>query len=425
MSLSTFTWLDYDEAQAKRAGELIRSLSDPETIDSIGIGSIRDGIAGLLVPGTSTIQTRVRYFLLVPWAMQHVARRRPRNKTSYKNWLLDAEEATINCLLAGNPIGTTGIIGSERGRKTQRLPTSVYWASLAQWGIRRDERLTLSGYRNYAMSPQSREFLQDETADASAYVVFDELPDPPEGFLEEPLGILPTPEEARYLLGRMESTRLGGVGGRHGSDPNEPSLLSVVARHPEWSDIEAPWDLPGRELTSSLDAIIDQARLFSLVLQGARLRYVQLLFDAQRRFSIPVAGQKEDELRGFVADWTEELSGSLAEVRQWAGQLNDMFDLLARHGVDIIGDTQGFVGAWSSMAVADPERAMASVESANLVARREESIKKPNHRLANRAALGLWKGSLFGARPLDYRWGIASTLVRDCRRGLEAADAGA
>ncbi|MEI8083592.1 MAG: DUF6361 family protein, partial [Actinomycetes bacterium] len=90
MSLSTFTWLDYDEAQAKRSAELIRSLSDPETIDSIGIGSIRDGMAGLLFPGTSTIQTRVRYFLLVPWAMQHVTARRPRSKAGYKGWLLDA-----------------------------------------------------------------------------------------------------------------------------------------------------------------------------------------------------------------------------------------------------------------------------------------------------------------------------------------------
>jgi hypothetical protein len=295
---------------------------------------------------------------------------------------------------------------------------------LAQWGIRRDDRITLSGYRDYAISPQSREFLQGETGDAAAYVVFDELPNPPWGFLEEPLSILPTPEEARYLLGRMAATRLGGIGGRHVNDPREPSLLSVAAQHPDWSDVEAPWDLPRREFTASLNAIVDQARLFSLVLQGARLRYVKLLFDAQRRFKIPVAAQKEEELDDLVAVWIDEISGSLAEARQWAAQLDRMFDMLGQHGVGIVPDTQKFVGAWATMAVADPVMAMASADSGKLIARREEAIKTPNHRLANRAALNLWKGSLFGARPLDYRWSIASALVRDCRRGLEVGHVG-
>jgi hypothetical protein len=101
-----------------------------------------------------------------------------------------------------------------------------------------------------------------------------------------------------------------------------------------------------------------------------------------------------------------------------------MFDMLGQHGVGIVPDTQKFVGAWATMAVADPVMAMASADSGKLIARREEAIKTPNHRLANRAALNLWKGSLFGARPLDYRWSIASALVRDCRRGLEVGHVG-
>ena len=375
MSLSTFTWLDYDEAQAKRSAELIRSLSDPETIDSIGIGSIRDGMAGLLFPGTSTIQTRVRYFLLVPWAMQHVTARRPRSKAGYKGWLLDAEEATIICLLAGNPPGTTGIIGSERGRKTLRLPTSVYWTSLAQWGIRvtAGSPVRLSRLRHLAAVPRVPP--RRNTGDAAAYVVFDELPNPPWGFLEEPLSILPTPEEARYLLGRIAATRLGGIGGRHVNDPREPSLLSVAAQHPDWSDVEAPWDLPRRELTASLNAIVDQARSLLLGPAGCPAEIREFLFDAQRRFKIPVAAQKEEELDDLVAVWIDEISGSLAEARQWAAQLDRMFDMLGQHGVGIVPATQKFVGAWATMAVADPVMAMASADSGKLIARREEAIR--------------------------------------------------
>lgn len=46
--------------------------NEPGTLDELGIGSIRDTFSDELFPGTSTIQTRARYFLFVPWIMQMV-----------------------------------------------------------------------------------------------------------------------------------------------------------------------------------------------------------------------------------------------------------------------------------------------------------------------------------------------------------------
>lgn len=95
MSPSTFTWLQFDEEQSRRARELVRALFEPGTLDSLGIGTIRDGFANILFPGTSTIQTRVRYFLLVPWAIQHVQAGRPRTRVLYDKRLRDVEVAMI------------------------------------------------------------------------------------------------------------------------------------------------------------------------------------------------------------------------------------------------------------------------------------------------------------------------------------------
>ena len=47
-----------------------------DTPDELGIGSVRDTFADLFFPGTTTIMTRARYFLLVPWTYQRLEKQR-------------------------------------------------------------------------------------------------------------------------------------------------------------------------------------------------------------------------------------------------------------------------------------------------------------------------------------------------------------
>ena len=42
-------------------------FQERESRDELGLGAIRDSIADHLFPGTSTIQTRLRYMLFIPW----------------------------------------------------------------------------------------------------------------------------------------------------------------------------------------------------------------------------------------------------------------------------------------------------------------------------------------------------------------------
>jgi len=50
-------------------------FTEKESRDELGIGSIRDAIADILFPGTSTIQTRLRYMLLLPWMYRELEKR--------------------------------------------------------------------------------------------------------------------------------------------------------------------------------------------------------------------------------------------------------------------------------------------------------------------------------------------------------------
>ncbi len=64
---STFAWLVASEHDRRRALDVIHLFRLRDTRDQLGIAGIRDAWADLLAPGTSTIQTRPRYFFFVPW----------------------------------------------------------------------------------------------------------------------------------------------------------------------------------------------------------------------------------------------------------------------------------------------------------------------------------------------------------------------
>lgn len=68
-------WVDYDQGDADRARQLISLFSTPEARDELGLGAIRDAFSDLLFPGTSTIQTRLRYFIFLPRIMSEIERR--------------------------------------------------------------------------------------------------------------------------------------------------------------------------------------------------------------------------------------------------------------------------------------------------------------------------------------------------------------
>lgn len=73
---SSITWLDFSEDDRHKMTEVISFFKLRETRDELGLGSIRNALADLLFPGTTTLQTRARYFLFIPWIYTHFERRR-------------------------------------------------------------------------------------------------------------------------------------------------------------------------------------------------------------------------------------------------------------------------------------------------------------------------------------------------------------
>ena len=64
---STFGWIDFSDKERRQMLDVVQLFSERDTRDELGIGTIRDAFSGYFFPGTSTIQTRPKYMLLVPW----------------------------------------------------------------------------------------------------------------------------------------------------------------------------------------------------------------------------------------------------------------------------------------------------------------------------------------------------------------------
>jgi hypothetical protein len=119
---STFTWLDTSEHERRRAMEVIDLFRRQNTRDELGIGTVRDALADLLAPGVSTIQTRAKYFLLVPWVYLRIERLGVSSSEAPKRGRKNELRIARALARSSDSVGTIGI---EAGKELKRLPSAV------------------------------------------------------------------------------------------------------------------------------------------------------------------------------------------------------------------------------------------------------------------------------------------------------------
>ena len=73
---STLAWIDHDSTARERTLRILSLFQEKESRDELGLGSVRDSFADQFFPGTSTIQTRLRYMLFVPWIYHSLEEKR-------------------------------------------------------------------------------------------------------------------------------------------------------------------------------------------------------------------------------------------------------------------------------------------------------------------------------------------------------------
>lgn len=140
-------WIDFSKSERNKVLSVLDLLSERDTLDELGIAPIRDGFANIFFPGTSTIQTRAKYFLIVPYALKDLELSSETNPNRVLQAFDEIEKECAEHLLDGDD--TEGVIGSRslaQGQWVKRTPAEIYWSGLRNYRIFTGGNFSLSEY---------------------------------------------------------------------------------------------------------------------------------------------------------------------------------------------------------------------------------------------------------------------------------------
>ena len=130
-------WIDFSKTERNKILSILDLLGEKGVLDELGISPIRDGFSDLFFPGTSTIQTRAKYFFIVPYAFRDLEFNNQYTYARLKKTFGDTEKRCGHIFLESNP-NENGIIGKrsiQGGGWVSRTPASIYWAGLRKYGF--------------------------------------------------------------------------------------------------------------------------------------------------------------------------------------------------------------------------------------------------------------------------------------------------
>ncbi len=389
--MSSLSWIDFDEVERQRARRIMALFQEKDSRDELGLGPIRDSIADHLFPGTSTIQTRLRYMLFVHWVYNMVEQHDgPPERLAAE--ARAREIRLIDALRAGGE--DQGIIGRDAGANLQRIPSSIYWAGLRSWGI----RLFPGSQETYfAALPSLRRRRRRTGSSEDALASEDHdlltwragMPRAPPDLLDKadfPL----TSEEAGFLIDRLVD-----------SQPN--SLLTHLAKAGRHADCEFIREHPDlATFPSGARRLVAHAEVFSQVMHGASLLYNLMLSEMRKN---------EEWIEGYrhaLAKWAEDMN--LSVIISWS--LDDFWERIEHENHRVREPARLFVRRWLELARQESTQVPDLIDARDLVQTRETRLKGPQSRFVNRSVLDRWGGSS-GARRLTFRWIEASSHIRD------------
>ena len=406
MAPAVLAWLDYSNADQRRAREIVAMFSQAESRDELGLGQIRDALSDTLFPGTSVLLTRARYLLFVPWLYREGARR-GRQGSQLSSWVDWHERRLIDALSNGGD--REGLIGRIAGAAIQNLPSTIYWNSLRRFDILRDDG-----------SPTqigSHGLLARRLNDATEFVehsdaVWDpSMPGPPEKFFEL--------TSCDFSLNREEATWLAERICQAAPDTLLQFLVAKGTRRREFAMFA--WD--DAEVNAAPEQVreaVDQARSFAVAMHGAALLYNILLAERAEELGLCQHDGQRERFAGQFEEWLDEIEGG--DLNTW--NLDRLWALVAAQGRPVSPITRVFVAHWARLIQERDGRAFTDDSDARMLIRQRELRQKGGQaRLRNDRLMRQWGGAS-GSGRLNFRWPVVARILNDIADGRGYGNAG-
>ena len=324
-------WVDFSRADREKILNVMHMLQEQGVLDEIGIGPLRDAFANYFFPGTSTIHTRAKYFIIVPYILQEAVSGKYGDQVSTILQKIDAEEKQCGISLyqrcikdGGRPVGS-GIIGARvlPGKWVSRTPVNIYWNGIRTYHIFEQDNLTIPDMIRLSVRLRAQDnsgklgnpkdktkegaeegSSDDKDAGRNAKIRFFDLPEEADRDWRDNLSIDLNKEEAVFLRDKIEK-----------SVPD--SLLAFILKHnidlSKYDRIESLYADLRDELPPEMASKMKLAGDFNRLVYTARVRYNMILSRGENPDAVKEWAQIEDQMGWYIS-----------------ADLDDVFNMLER-----------------------------------------------------------------------------------------------
>lgn len=413
MTNANFGWIDFSNEHRDRVYAVMDLLSKNGSVDELGVGIVRDAIADWLFPGISTIQTRAKYFIIIPQIFRtYLQKYQNKEKVPSLKEFLRSEENRIMHQLASNYAkeekkgeghGIIGINVARNNGELARKPSSVYWNGLRTHKIIASH-LSLSEYLhgNDLSKAKSGSHLSDESEHDMAYwndnfaIKSSELPE-----VDENTRMDLTHAEADLLRTALICT--------NNTHKHEGNLLTQILK----SDARIITMQQSKDFCEMTRVFLKDINLPQMTRDTLRvaLYFDLLIHGAHIRYNILLHQKAGNQVKSFLEDWENWITDrdeNIEELKQL--DFSTIFSVLAPRTPVA---TQIFMQKWQDEALKD-EPNLEVLDG--LVKKQEINKKGAKAKLAKKSGeYSEW----VGLRRLQYRFYQAKTIISDIHNGYD------
>lgn len=401
-------WIHFSRTFKDRVNTFLDMMEEEGMIDELGVGVFRDAFADLFFPGISTIQTRAKYFFIVPYLIKDYFNLSSRQQTDLGKFLYDKEHEIMWMLAAKygfNRRAGSGVIGVTK-RKPNKIgtrPSSIYFNGLRTMGFIKTN-LRLSEY-----TLRINESLEEK--------------------LE------------RTLLDKNESGDDSDVELSAGHN------IKVSTYQPNWKD---NLDLPlsyeeadffvkqvGKSISDSLfGQIVSNDSLRKIFLKNndfdAFARYAMLeKLDESLKKQIALAHDLNEVVKGLHWVYSNEINKLYYDddryYDNWKNWKSELYgnlialDNLKIENLLLIAPRTGYYSKVFMEKILDmvQSKSLNYKEMVELVKQQEQKIKTAKSRFKNGAEKDFTKGETKSLSFLNYRYNNVKTIIKDIYNGLK------
>jgi hypothetical protein len=407
--MTSIGWIDFSPSQRDRVGSVLDLLSPEGMVDELGMGTIRDALANEMFPGISTIQTRAKYFFIIPYILYDFQIAKPaQRKGKLPSKYLEDREYEIMWELAAtyDYIEGKGVIGisKKKPNKIVRRPSTIYWNGLYTYqfidtkGLGTDlflDQTVKSSMESLLSKVLSTDDTMGDDLDAEHENTF-RIKVPIKLNWTENLNLDLSQEEAEFFRDRIRSVAKGKLIAELLTDDKLWQIFLDSKNFMEFA--HAAQSLPLKE---NLKSILILANDFSELMYGAHVTYNCLLHNEVFN---------SDNFDEEKEHWLYYIKDNMIDFNSFNP------DNLFTYALTTRTTTMKFVKDWWKLTL-NKENDMKKLRK--MIEFQEASVKGSKARLRWKKTEDVRENKWIGLSYLGYRFNQVRTIITDIRTGLK------